>query len=73
MLELRLNLAATGVGSTTPYGALLPNIVLFSTSTITSLMGSTYWNLFQLLIAGAIWLGTIHHVYVFALGSHKHV
>lgn len=59
MITVTLPFHSMNVGTSSPLG--LYNIVsadvdAFSTSTIQQYIGSTYWNLFQSLIALAIWL-----------------
>jgi len=63
MITLSYNLHDMGIGSTTAMGNFLPNVDVFSKDTIEEYIGSTLWNTFQLLIAGALWLGFILHIY----------
>jgi len=73
MLTLSFNMANFGLGSTTAMGNILPNFTGFSTSTITSYIGTSMWNTFQNLIVAVLWLGFIVHVYHFARGlAHPH-
>lgn len=64
--SLSLNLASTGVGSTTAIGNILPNFVGFSTTTLLAYIGSGVWNTFQDLISAGLWLGLVLYIYQFA-------
>jgi len=65
MIDLSFDYPALGVGSTSPLGLanIAPKIDVFSTSTIEHYIGSTYWALFQSLIAVGIWLTFIADVF----------
>jgi len=68
-----VNMTSLGMGSTTAFGNVLPNITLFSTSTITRFMPSGVWNAIQALMAAALWIALGYDIYSTVRRRHHHV
>jgi len=61
---LSADLRATGVGSTTPWGNVLPSSFNYlSSTTITAYVSPTLYSLLFLLMRSAIWLAVLFHIY----------
>lgn len=63
MVDLRYNFANLGIGSTTPMGNIMPNVTVFSTSTVTNYVGATNWALFYSMMIAAEWLAFAYYLY----------
>jgi len=66
------NLAAVSIAfstvdpaTSTPFGALLPNLVVLSTSTISRYIPSNVWNALQFLIAAGLWLALAGEIFFY--------
>lgn len=73
LISSRINLQATGVGSTTSFGNILPNFDYFSTTTLMAYMPSGTWTALQTLMAGGFWLASAGHIYATVRRRHAHV
>jgi len=60
---LSFGLGDLGIGSTTPMGNILPNVDVFSTTTLMKYMPIGVWNTGQSLIAISLWLGLIYFIF----------
>jgi len=63
---LAVNLGSTGVGSTSPYGAVLTglgNFSFLSTTTIMTYISQSTYDLLFLLMRSAIWVAVMFHIY----------
>lgn len=56
MVSLSFNFQDLGIGSTTSMGNILPDVNVFSKSTIETYISPTLWDTFQTLIAAGMWL-----------------
>jgi len=63
MSDISFNLGSLGYGSTTPIGNVLPNISVFSTSTITQFMPTGVWSAIQAFMAAALWVGLMAYIW----------
>jgi len=63
MASFSFDLQDLGVGSTTALGNILPNITVFSSTTVTEYMGESTWDIIQLLIGAALWLGLLADIW----------
>jgi len=72
MSTLSINFADLDIGSSTPMGSILPNVTVFSTTTVTQYIGLTTWQYFQDWIGFTLWLGLIADIFFLAkrLASH---
>jgi len=73
MAAYSLNLADLGIGSTSPIGNLMPNIVALSTSTIMTYMPAGVWTAAQTLMAASLWLLVGWDIYATIRRRHAHV
>jgi len=62
-LPVAINFHDAGVGSTTPFANLLPNVTVLSTTTISTYIPTPVWNFMQGLIAFALWLGLADFIF----------
>jgi len=61
---LSVDLRATGVGSTSPWATVLPSSFAYlSSTTITTYVSPTLYDLMFLLMRSAIWLAVLFHIY----------
>jgi len=58
-----MNLHDAGIGSTTPLGNILPNMVVFSSSTVKRYISDAQWNALMTLAGAAIWLVAFYTLY----------
>jgi len=63
MSDISFNLASVGLGSTTAIGNVLPNVEVFSTSTITHFMPSGVWTAIQAFMSAALWIGLMTYIW----------
>jgi len=64
MQSFSLNLSTTGVGSTSPMGAILQgNKDLLSTTTINTYLPEGLYDTLMLMARSAIWIGVMFHIY----------
>jgi len=58
-----MNFHDIGIGSTTPMGNVLPNLVVFSSSTVKQYITETQWTALMTLAGAAIWLLAFYTLY----------
>lgn len=58
-----MNLQDIGIGSTTSMGNILPNMVVFSSSTVKHYISDSQWNALMTLAGAAIWLVAFYTLY----------
>jgi len=58
-----MNFHDIGIGSSTPMGNILPNLIVFSSSTVKHYISESNWNALMTLAAAAIWLGAFYTLY----------
>jgi len=63
MADVSFSLHDLGIGSTTGIGNVLPDIEVFSTSTITHFMPDGVWTAIQGLMAAVLWIGLATHIW----------
>lgn len=63
MVDLKYNFANLGIGSTTAMGNIMPNITVFSTSTVTNYVGASNWALFYSMMVAVEWLAFAYYLY----------
>jgi len=68
-----VDMSTLGMGSTSPIGNVLPNITLFSTSTVTRFMPAGMWAAIQALMAAALWIALGYDIYITVRRRHAHV
>jgi len=68
-----VDMSSAGVGSTTIFGNILPNITLFSYDTVTEYMPVGIWTAIQALMAAALWIALGYDIYHTVRRRHAHV
>lgn len=72
-----MNLHDIGIGSSTSMGNFLPNVTIFSATTVKSYVPTSTWDAMMLLVTGSIWLLAFYTVYAIGhrlfIGKHKTV
>jgi len=63
LAAVSISLNSLGMGSTTAIGNILPNVEVFSTSTITHFMPSGLWDVIQALMAAALWIAVATYIW----------
>jgi len=58
-----MNLANIGIGSTTSMGNFLPNLTIFSSSTVKTYISESNWQLLMILAGASVWLGAFYTLY----------
>jgi hypothetical protein len=58
-----IDLASTGIGSTTPIGNFLPSFSAFSSSTVMYFFPAPLWSLGQTMLSGSMWIAFMYFVF----------
>lgn len=61
--DVVLNMHDLGIGSTTAFGNVLPNITVFSSSTVEHYAPTDVWSAMRALLAAVLWLGLFTNIF----------
>jgi len=68
MITLSINFASVDPATSTPFRSFLPNVILFSSTTMSTYLGQGTWDFIYLMMEVSLWLGFLF--FVIQRGAH---